>query len=204
MDPMFSEFSYGYAITEELATGKFGQIIGNPIFPSLYAEGQTGGGYDVQLPRNGAPLFLQFKLSHYLWRSNASEWDSYGKPYYRMYLRPRRLSEQHDLLINLEQSGNEVYYVTPDFYTIEELNEFYISNTVADHSSYFSPSEIGVLPDEHEHYVTFVLKDMEYDLHSDDSQERRHRYLKSDIEKRQVSRLEQQSYSKHTWQIRHR
>ena len=57
MEANFSEFSYGYAITEELAGGKVGRLLGAPIFPSLYNEGQSGGGYDVQLPLQGAPLF---------------------------------------------------------------------------------------------------------------------------------------------------
>lgn len=56
MEPDFSEFSYGYAITEELASGKLGPLIGAPVFPSLYKERQSGG-YDVQLPLQGAPFF---------------------------------------------------------------------------------------------------------------------------------------------------
>jgi len=39
----FSEFSYGYAITEELATLNKAKIVAAPRFPSLYEEGKEGG-----------------------------------------------------------------------------------------------------------------------------------------------------------------
>jgi len=154
MQPMFSEFSYGYALMEELASGKLAPLLGAPVFPSLYREGQSGGGYDVQLPLQGAPFFLQFKLSHYLWRSNAPEWNLFGGHYYRMYLRPLRHSAQHKLLIALN-TKEEVYYVTPEFHTAWELNEAYTSKTVVESSVFFSPLVIGSLPDDDVHYVVF-------------------------------------------------
>ncbi len=155
MKPMISEFSYGYALTEELARGIVGRLIGAPIFPSLYQEGQPGGGYDVQLPRRGAPLFLQFKLSHYMNRSTAAEWDAYSSPYYRIYLRARRHSSQHDLLQQWEARGYEVYYAAPIFHTSEELDAAYRTRLVFDKSAFFRPNDIGPLPDDDEHYVVF-------------------------------------------------
>ncbi|GAI37645.1 unnamed protein product, partial [marine sediment metagenome] len=173
---------------------KFGLIRGAPRFPSLRAEGQPGGGHDVELPFIGRPLFLQFKLSHYLWRSNASEWDLYGRPYYRIYLRPLRHSKQHNLLIDLEQGGNDVYYVAPEFYAIEELDEYYSTYTVSDHSSFFSPLEIGGLPDDDYHYLTFITSDNYYDLHSNQFSEKRRRFSKVDLVERLSTRLQQQPF----------
>lgn len=155
MEPLFSEFSYGYAITKELSSGKFGGIVRAPRFPSLYEEGQTGGGYDVEIPFFGTSLFLQYKLSHYLVRSNASEWDVYEEPYYRMYLRPLMYSDQHNLLLQLEKSHDQVYYVAPRFHLTEELDHFYISGLVAENSVFIQPSNIGVLDDDW-HYITFL------------------------------------------------
>ena len=80
MKPKFSEFSYGYAVTEELI--KSGEVTAPPEFPSLYAEGQLGGGYDVKISF-GIPIFLQFKLSDYLSRSSAKEFKTIGGPYCR-------------------------------------------------------------------------------------------------------------------------
>ncbi|HEX76540.1 MAG TPA: hypothetical protein G4O12_08205 [Dehalococcoidia bacterium] len=154
MEPTFSEFSYGYAITEELSSGRLGPLTGAPIFPSLHSEGQSGGGYDVHIPVEGMPLFLQFKLSRYLQRSNALEWDLFGGPYYRMYLRPSRYSNQHALLLDLAMS-NDVYYVAPKFHTVEELNHAYISRNVYDNSILINPITIGQLPDDDLHYIVF-------------------------------------------------
>ncbi len=102
----------------------------------------------------GAPLFLQFKLSHYLWRSNALEWAVFNSAYYRMYLRPLRYSPQHDLLMQLEHDNNEIYYAAPAFYTVDELNDAYIAGNVIDRTAFFSPSDIGAL-DIDLHYLVF-------------------------------------------------
>ena len=63
MKPQISEFSYGYALTDELIHWHGTNLTAAPIFPSLYQEGQVGGGYDLMLQRPGLPLFLQFKLA---------------------------------------------------------------------------------------------------------------------------------------------
>jgi hypothetical protein len=154
MKPLISEFSYGYALTEELANGRIGPLRGAPIFPSLIEEGRIGGGYDVRLPRIGIPLFLQFKLSHHMERNSAGEWQRFGADYYRMHLRPLRLSKQHALLQELEKQGKEVYYVAPEFHVLDELNEAYLSNRVFDRSAFFRPLSIRI-PDDREHYVAF-------------------------------------------------
>lgn len=73
MQPNISEFSYGYAITDELIHWYGTTITASPVFPSLYQEGQQGGGWDLKLQRPGIPLFLQFKLSHCMIRTNARE-----------------------------------------------------------------------------------------------------------------------------------
>lgn len=156
---MISEFSYGYALTEELSRGILGRVVGAPIFPSLYQEGQIGGGFDLELPRYGSALFLQFKLSHYMYYSSSKEWNFWYLPYYRMHLRPLRHSDQHILLMDLETSGEEVYYTAPMFYTSDELNDAYINRQVYFRSAFFSPNDIGTLPDDNLHYIVFEPDD---------------------------------------------
>ena len=182
MEPTFSEFSYGYALTQELASGKFGSLIAAPIFPSLVREGRSGGGYDIHLPFAGAPLFLQFKLSHYLHRSNALEWGEYFSPYYRMYLRPIRYSDQHNLLIDLENAGNQVYYVAPEFHTVEELNDAYASRNVYHRSAFFSPVDIGRLPTIDQHYLTFNPSDADAFLWSKEPRKLKQLHSSKDFE----------------------
>lgn len=157
MNPNFSEFSYGYAVTEELVASLKASVIAAPIFPSLYAEGKVGGGYDVKIPLNGKPIFLQFKLSDYLERTSAKEYRDclLNVPYYRMHLRPTKYSDQHNLLLDLEASGESVFYIAPEFHLPSELNDFYLRKVVVANSAAFSPSDIGKLPNDEKHYVVF-------------------------------------------------
>jgi hypothetical protein len=124
---MLSEFSYGYALTEQLTRSGSETLIAAPIFPSLFAEGQPDAGYDVQIPFPVAPLFLQFKLSHRMQRRSAAEYGLFNGPYYRMHIRPSRFSSQHAALLKLEQRGENVFYAAPHFHTTPELNVAYLS-----------------------------------------------------------------------------
>ncbi|MEN6487902.1 MAG: hypothetical protein ABFD66_03310, partial [Smithella sp.] len=116
MRPDISEFSYGYALTEELIHWHGTELTAAPFFPSLYQEGQEGGGYDLMLERPGMLLFLQFKLSDCMVRNTAREVKDgiFSAPCYRMHIRPARHSQQHEMLLKLENDGNEVYYCHHD------------------------------------------------------------------------------------------
>jgi len=70
-NPYFSEFSYGYALTDNLVAGQGSSVAVAPIFPSLIEEGQVG--FEVLIARPSIPLFLQFKLAHRMTRRSASE-----------------------------------------------------------------------------------------------------------------------------------
>ncbi|MBE9490893.1 MAG: hypothetical protein IMY67_11405 [Bacteroidetes bacterium] len=159
MKPNISEFSYGYALTEELAKSFGSSITASPVFPSLYEEGKKGGGWDVKLEKGGIPLFLQFKLSHYLKNANAKERISgnFLSPYYRMHIRPINHSKQHELLLELERLGNEVYYSAPGFHEPKELNDAYLTNKVKNKSIWVKPTDIGDITDTDEHYLAFQL-----------------------------------------------
>jgi len=157
MKPDISEFSYGYAVTEELVAKHKAIVVGAPTFPSLYEEGKKGGGYDVKIPILGNPVFLQFKLSDYLERTSAKEHQSglLTVPFYRMHIRPLKHSCQHQLLLDLENSGESVFYIAPEFHRPVELNSLYLSSSVIANSAAFKPSDIGTLPSKDEHYVVF-------------------------------------------------
>lgn len=158
MKPNISEFSYGYAVTDELIHWHRFPITATPVFPTLYQEGRPGGGYDVKLPLYGLPLFLQFKLSDHMIRGSAREAQAglLSVPYYRMHLRPRRHSAQHEMLLDLEKSGGEaVFYVAPAFHQSSELDHAYRHHEVGARSMWLRPSCIGQLPDDDDHYVAF-------------------------------------------------
>ncbi len=59
MKPEMSQFSYGFAFTNELITAPGVHVVAAPEFPSLQKEGKPGGGYDVKIPF-GSPRFVQY------------------------------------------------------------------------------------------------------------------------------------------------
>jgi hypothetical protein len=154
-NPYFSEFSYGYALTESLITGRGSSVTVAPIFPSLIEEGQVG--FDVLIERPSVPLFLQFKLSHRMTRRSAAEAQAgdFDPPFYRMHLRCTTQSNQHSLLLALEQEGNnQVFYAAPGFNTRAELNDAYSNGEVWNRSFQLRPSQVGRLS-EGDHHVAF-------------------------------------------------
>lgn len=164
MRSQISEFSYGYALTQELVIDMDKELIQAPIFPSLVEEGREGGGYDLALRRRrGIPLFIQFKLTECLTRRNAIEIQNghiLNCPFYRLHLRPLKYSEQHSLLLELDNGINEVYYVGPAFYQQEEFDRHYFNRSIIQNSIFIKPSEVGTLPDRNEHHITFVPTNM--------------------------------------------
>ena len=154
MKPSFSEFSYGYAVTEDIVRSK-NPLKAAPIFPSLRSEGPIGGVLRFDLP--GSPLFLQFKLSDCMVRNTAyeSRQGLFASKFYRMPLRPRGRSQQHKLLLKLEATGKAVYYVAPAFYQDEEFNQAYTNRSILKQSVMISPAAIGLLPDDGNHHIAF-------------------------------------------------
>jgi hypothetical protein len=155
MRPSISEFSYGFALVNEFINWAGQNITAVPIYPSLIVEGELG--YDVRLEQAGVPLFMQFKLSHCMVRTRAREVRAgvLHPPFYRMHLHPRNESRQHELLLNLEAQGNEVFYAAPEFHLHDEFNHAFLQRRVIDLSWFFRPSAIGPLPDDDPHHVAF-------------------------------------------------
>lgn len=155
MRPNFSEFSYGYALTEALVDGR--QHLVRPIFPTQVEEGKLG--YDLRFDCPGYPLFLQFKLCDGMKTRAAKELSEYELPlrptFLRMKLMPTRRSEQHSLLLELEEKGEIVFYAAPRFYEDKEFASLYRNREIISHTAFISPDKIGPLPDEKEHHVAF-------------------------------------------------
>jgi hypothetical protein len=157
MTPDISEFSYGFALTHELIGLAGKPLRAAPIFPSLIEEGRAGGGYDVHLDIPGFPLFLQFKRSDCMVRKSAKEVAApynFTPPFYRMKITERARSAQHDMLVDLDNGHNQVFYAAPLFHSVDELNNAYLAAAVSHRSFYIRPSSIGRLDNE-SHHVAF-------------------------------------------------
>ena len=155
MRPDFSEFSYGFALTEALVDGR--QHLVRPTFPTQRDERRAG--YDVRLDYPGYPLLLQFKLCHGMRRRAAREHKKFrlplALPFLRMPLMPTRLSPQHDVLMAQERRGHAVFYAAPRFYRDDEFATHYRNQSIPSHSAFIRPCTIGTLPSHLDHHVAF-------------------------------------------------
>jgi hypothetical protein len=157
MKSLISEFSYGFALTHELVSA-LGSLSAAPVFPSLIEEGRAGGGYDVKLEAPGLPLFLQFKRSDCLSRRSAREIRAGAPlttPYYRIEITAKADSDQHEMLIDLDQLPNLVFYAAPMFHQKGEFDSAFLGGTVRQQSFFVSPRTIGHFPDDGAHHLSF-------------------------------------------------
>ena len=153
MDCEFSEFSYGFAVTTELADA-LQPLSAAPVLPSLIAEGT--GGWDLRLEnQTGAVVFAQFKIPFACTRGNALEWDTYGETYYRLYVRRLSHSDQHNRLKRLSRRQRLVYYLAPRFYELATFNQEYLGATVLAESVAFPLRVLPLLTDDQQHYICY-------------------------------------------------
>ena len=153
MKSEFSEFSYGFAVTHGLLKDT-PSIDVAPHFPSLVEEGKLG--YDLNVGFPGMPIYIQFKLSDYLTRRPAKYWDFYNEPYFRFDITPRTISEQHNLLKDLADHGEEVFYVSPLFWKAGQFNEAFRCSQVGARSMWLWLKQLPHLTDYDPHHVTFT------------------------------------------------
>jgi hypothetical protein len=157
----YSEFSFGYAFTENLIRSSLAAPTGAPIFPNLVQEAKLG--YDVNINLPGLPLFLQYKLPVLMTRNTAAEISKYNipgltTPFFRMPLMRRDLSQQHQRLIALEvKFPGTVLYASPALHNLDEFNRAYDKAGVHQRSVFFSPTSIGSLTDDKDHSVAYQL-----------------------------------------------
>jgi hypothetical protein len=79
-----------------------------------------------------------------------------------MPIRPSKYSRQHELLLELEKSGEEVYYAAPGFYKSKELDDAYQNKQIRSKSIWIKPADIDKINDDKKHYVAFQLSPKKY------------------------------------------
>lgn len=155
----YTEFSFGYAFTENLIRSSPIAPVGAPVFPNLIQEGAWG--FDIRINFPGAPLFLQYKLPELMRRGTAFEianWSCPGLsvPFFRIAMMRRDISRQHELLMNLaSRYPRNVFYAAPTFENVPAFDRAYNAAAVAQRSVFFSPTDIGPLPDDKIHTIAY-------------------------------------------------
>jgi hypothetical protein len=155
----YTEFSFGYAFTENLIRWAPVNPTGAPVFPNLLQEAELG--YDMHLNLPGCPLFFQYKLPELMVKSTAAEIAVHRIPgiqipFFRMPLIRRDLSRQHERLMELERRfPGTVLYAAPQLRDVVTFNAAYNAAQVHLYSAFFSPVDIGPLPDDKSHIVAY-------------------------------------------------
>lgn len=155
----YTEFSYGYAFTENLTRSHRVGTTGAPVFPNLVQEATLG--YDVKIDLPAVPLFFQFKLPERMKKGTAFELSTGScpgltTPFYRIALMRNDLSKQHANLIDLEKKNPGcVFYAAPWLSDIDAFNMSYNRAEVFRDTAFFSPRDIGPLPDDKQHTIAY-------------------------------------------------
>jgi hypothetical protein len=106
----------------------------------------------------GTPVFIQFKRSYRMVKRSAKGSSDFPSlPFYRMYIHRRDHFDQHTLLLELEGLGNLVLYAALGFSESSELNEAFSNDRMGQSSLFLRPSQIGLLPDDKQHWVAFQI-----------------------------------------------
>lgn len=155
----YSEFSFGYAFTENMIRSAALTPIGAPVFPNLVQEAVLG--YDVRIDLPGVPLFFQYKLPAIMTTTRAIEIKKYNlplhPPFFRIQLMRRDHSDQHSHLIDLENNyPNRVYYASSCCQNNWQFNAAYNAANVYKNAALFSPQDIGPLPDDLVHTISYT------------------------------------------------
>jgi hypothetical protein len=141
MKPEITDISFSTALTFELVTQYDLLTLGAPIFPSLQKEAI----FRTDMNTSNVLLFIQYKLSEKIIGTASSLNDDWGIPYYRFLIHPKNRNKRHELLQNLEEMNNLVYYAAPEFHTKSELYESLMQKALLTNSTFWSPTEIGSL-----------------------------------------------------------
>jgi hypothetical protein len=164
-----SEFSFGYAFLHEQTLAHWNNLTAAPILPSLQQEANVG--WDAHLPLEGEAFFYQFKLSEYLFRSNARFIDNgtYNSPYYRVTLHRRENNRQHRLLRAHFHNNPNTFYVAPELQTVPAFNTAFLAHVLGAHTRLFSLGDCeDIAPnDGSEHCITFQPGEVAWDFHSE-------------------------------------
>jgi hypothetical protein len=162
-----SEFTFGYAFLYEQTRKHWANVKAAPVLPSLQKEKDEG--WDAHLPLQGVDFYYQFKLSDHLSRGNASyiKDGTYVGPYYRLSLHRRDNNRQHQRLRELAKVNPNVFYVAPEFDTIDDFNAAFLSSQITDRSRLIPVSECKDIFDSDQHHISFQLNQVQWLEHSE-------------------------------------
>jgi hypothetical protein len=177
-----SEFTFGFAFLYEQTHAHWGNLQAAPVLPNLVQEQEQG--WDANLPLNGVDFYYQFKLSDYLWRSNAKfiADGTYNGPYYRIGLHRNNNNQQHQRLRDHAVNNPHTYYAAPEFDALEEFNTSFLAHQITMRSRLIALSDCDDVADGDQHFITYQEGVQGHHFHSE-SKRREKSYFGRDVEK---------------------
>ncbi|GAA4718507.1 hypothetical protein H9L13_07745 [Sphingomonas lutea] len=159
--PEFSELTFGFAFLREFERyyTRGGYFPAAPDFITQAAEADKG--YDVGILDGATPVYFQFKRSFVVRSQLATEFARpdfrlSSRPIYRMHLLKKAKYRQHKALQRLQNSGEEVLYVTSQVPNTAALNRAFLSRRIVDEATaLFSPKDISLPNETKQHWVSF-------------------------------------------------
>ena len=167
MSPDFSEFSFGFAFTNEYIRRNPGLIAALEL-PSLIREAEKGA--DLKLAYRGHAKYFQFKLSAYMSRSNAMHWSFHNRSHYRVRVSSKSRSgerTQHRQLKRLAETTKHVLYIAPKFHSETDFNNLFLRGRITDNSMWSPLRDLPWATDNEVHYLTFTGTQSKLDWHSE-------------------------------------
>jgi hypothetical protein len=79
-------------------------------------------------------------------------------------MHPKNKHKWHELLLNLEDLNNLVYYTMPEFHTKSGLYESLMNKALLTNSTFWSPKSIGTLPIKGERTTVSYKRGMHYGI----------------------------------------
>lgn len=172
MRPEFRENVYTAFATVQLASmaNSATAMANNLRMPTQLEESRLG--YDAKSVVGSRVVYLQYKVSDYLTRTNAKQYGYYTGPYYRFKVKTDVANGyiQHNVLCKLQNTNPTaiVRYCAPAFHTHLELADIFYSSTpwpssipspnkpgVLDKSALISPNILGPVAPDSEHVITY-------------------------------------------------
>lgn len=154
----FNESTFGHHLISEIERWLWRQndLTGVAITPSLQDEADLG--YDAAIEARWGMLFLQFKIPEHLGARNAAEYHVFGGSYYRFSVKTdetRNGSIQHNVLCDLEGSGEAVFYASPCLLAMRDFVTYVRASRLIDNSVFPRPSQLGRVPEGSNHSFAY-------------------------------------------------
>jgi hypothetical protein len=157
---IFSEKEYEMGFTFQFVENYRSILDDFPDMPSSRVEGSHPYDAGFRLIESGEchSIFFQFKKSNIIRhhaRRNVDFSNLLGSPYLYFKIWPRSVSNQHNLMHDMREKNESIYYAAPLFHERHELFQNFRDRQIIDNSIFVDPLDIGKIQDSESHQIAY-------------------------------------------------